>query len=156
MRPLKNLAVARRYYAIAGVAAAAFVIFVALAQSHVIAVPFFTPAVLDVSGLQETYSLNGNANFTAVVRGYGSNCHLLQAEIVYLAGEAGGERVSFYRKADDCRFMTITHGPYNLTRSFDYGGENVLGRPGTYKLHVQFEDLIDGNTASFATDLAVR
>lgn len=147
---------AMRPYAIVGAAVAAFATFVALAQLHVIAVPLFTPAVLDVSGVQETYNINGNANFTATVKGYGSNCHMLQTEIVYLGDEAEGERVSFYRKADDCRFMTITHGPYNLTKSFDYGGENVFGKPGNYKLDVQFEDLVDGSKASFKKDLMVR
>ncbi|MEM3161083.1 MAG: hypothetical protein QXJ74_09905 [Nitrososphaera sp.] len=142
-------------YLAAGAAAAGFAVFVALAQSQVIAVPYFTPAVLEIQGLQDTYGVNGSANFTATVKGYGSNCHLLQAELLYLDGSEG-ERMAYYRKADDCRFMVITHGPYNLTRSFDYGGQNVFGREGDYKLQVQFEDLIDGTKASETRDLQVR
>jgi len=146
---------ARIVYVAAGAAAAIFAIIVALAQSHVIGVPYLTPAALEIQGLQETYGLNDSANFTAMVKGYGSNCHMLQAELLYLGGSSE-ERVSFYRKADDCRFMTITHGPYNMTRSFDYGGENVLGREGDYKLDVQFEDLIDGTKASATRNLQVK
>lgn len=138
---------ANAVYAGASAAAAAFVIFVALTQSHVITVPYLTPTILEIQDLQETYEMKDSANFTVTVMGYGSNCHMLQAEIVYL-GVPGGERVSFYRKADDCRFMTITHGPYNLTKSFDYGGENVFGREGTYRLDVQFEDPVDGTKSS--------
>lgn len=146
---------ARWAYVGAGAAAATFAIFVALAQSHVVAVPYLTPAALEIHGLQETYGVNGTANFTVSVKGYGSNCHMLQVETLYL-GNDQGERVSFYRKADDCRFMTITHGPYNLTRSFDYGGQNVFGAEGPYKLEVQFEDLVDGTKASTTRDIHVR
>jgi hypothetical protein len=145
----------RLVYAAAGVAVVGFAIFVALAQSQAIAVPYLTPATLEIQGLQETYGLNGSANFTATVKGYGSNCHLLQAELLYL-GTDSEERVSYYKKADDCRFMTITHGPYNLTRSFDYGGENVFGKEGDYKLDVQFEDLVDGTKASVTRNLQVK
>lgn len=145
----------RLAYVAAGAAAAVFAIIVALAQSFVIVVPYLTPVALEIWGLQEAYDLNGSANFTATVKGYGSNCHMLQAELLYLGG-GSEERVSYYRKADDCRFMTITHGPYNLTRSFDYGGENVLGREGDYKLDVQFEDLVDGTKISVTKDLQIR
>ena len=131
-------------YAIAGgAAAAALGVFVALAQAHVIFVPYFTPATLRIEGLQQRYSVNGDATFTVTADGYGSNCHMLQVEILH-----EGERAAYYRKADDCRFMEITHGRYNLTRTFDYGGEDVLGREGDYMLQVQFEDLVDGTRAS--------
>lgn len=141
-----------RIYAILGGAAAiAFGIFVALAQAHVIFAPVFTPTVLHVEGLRQDYRVNGDASFLVKVSGYGSNCHMLQVEIL----DEEGERASYYRKADDCRFMTITHGPYNFTRSFEYGGENVLGKEGSYKLDVQFEDLVDGSKASVTREFAV-
>lgn len=139
-----KISVLSKRYAIIGAAGAAavFGIFVVLAQAHIILVPFFTPTILEVEGLRQNYRINDDANFVVKVDGYGSNCRMLQTEILL-----DGERVSYYRKADDCRFMIITHGPYNFTRSFDYGSE-VLGREGTYKLDVQFEDLVDGTKAS--------
>lgn len=141
-------------YAIAGAggAVAVFGIFVALAQAHVIFVPFFTPAVLQVDGLREDYRVNEDISFTVSVDGYGSNCHSLQVEIL----DGDGERASYYRKADDCRFMEITHGQYNFTRAFDYGGENVLSSEGTYKVDLQFEDLIDGIKVSTTRTLRVQ
>lgn len=142
-------------YVAAGAAVAVVAIVVVLAQSYIISVPYLTPVALEIQGIEETYDLNGSANFTATVKGYGSNCHMLQAELLYL-GEGSEERMSYYRKADDCRFMTIMHGPYNLTRSFDYGGENVFGREGAYKLDVQFEDLVDGTKASATRNLRVK
>lgn len=141
-------------YAIAGAtgAVAVFGVFVALAQAHVIFVPFFTPAVLQVEGLREDYSANQDMSFTVRVDGYGSNCHMLQVEIL----NEDGARKSYYRKADDCRFMTITHGPYNFTKTFEYGGENVLPTDGTYKLDLQFEDQIDGTKVSMTRILRVQ
>lgn len=137
-------------YAIAGgAAAAAFGVFFVLAQAHVIYVPYFTPVHLWIDGLQERYGVNGSATFTVTVDGYGSNCHMLQVEVL-----RGGERASYYRKADDCRFMEIVHGRYNLTRVFDYG-ELVLGTEGDYLLQVQFEDLVDGTRASATRQFTV-
>lgn len=139
-------------YAVAGGAvAAAFGVLVALAQAHVIFVPYFTPAAIQVDGLQQTYALNGNATFTVTAKGYGSNCHMLQVEIL-----REGERASYYRRADDCRFMEITHDRYDLTRSFNYGGETVLGEEGAYELRVQFEDLVDGTKASVTRPFRVE
>lgn len=129
-------------YAIAGgAAAAAFGIFVALAQAQVILVPYFTPAALEVQGLDDSYQVNGPAQFTVVAKGYGSNCHMLE-----VAATQEGERVSYYKRADDCRFMEITHGRYNLTRSFEYGSE-ALGKAGQYTVDIRFEDLADGTRA---------
>ncbi len=142
-----------KVYAVAGGAgAAAFAAFVALAQAHVIFVPYFTPAVLQVEGLQEEYNNGESASFTVSVKGYGSNCHMLQVEVL----DEEGERASYYRRADDCRFMTIAHGQYNLTRAFDYDSSTVLGRGGTYELDVQFEDLIDGTKASVKRTFVVN
>ena len=76
-------------------------------------------------------------------KGYGSNCHMLQVQ----ATNQNGERASYYKKADDCRFMIITHGPYNFTHSFEYGSE-VLGKQGTYVIGIEFQDLVDGNHVS--------
>jgi hypothetical protein len=140
-------------YAIAGGAgAAAFAVFVALAQAHVIFVPYFTPTVILVEGLREEYRAGEDVDFIVSVEGYGSNCHMLQVETL----DAEGERASFYRRADDCRTMTITHGQYNLTRAFDYDGSTVLGKGGTYDTKVQFEDLIDGTKASVTRKFTVN
>lgn len=133
---------ARTTYAISGgAAAAAFGVFVALAQAHVILVPYFTPAALEVQGLAASYQEGEQARFTVAAKGYGSNCHMLEVEALQ-----GGERVSYFKRADDCRFMTITHGQYNMTRSFEYGSE-VLQKTGQYTVNIKFKDLIDGTSA---------
>lgn len=133
-----------RNYAIAGGAAAAMAtgILVALAQSQAIFVPYITPTTLHIDGLQEAYGLNGTAAFTVTAKGYGSNCHMLQVEVLH----ENGDRASYYKKADDCRFMTITHGPYNFTRPFSYGSE-VMGKAGKYTIDIQFRDLVDNTEA---------
>jgi hypothetical protein len=142
---------ARNYMISAGIVAAVFAIFVTVAQLQAIFVPYFTPTTLQVDGLEQSYGPGKNATFTVSVRGYGSNCHLLQVE----TRDRDGQRASFYSKADDCRFMTITHGPYNFTRSFDYGSE-VFAKPGSYKLDVQFQDLVDGRKTSVTKSFIVR
>lgn len=125
--------------AIAGGAAAvtAFTIFVALAQMHAIAVPYFTPIGLQVDGLKEKYAAGEKASFSITANGYGSNCHSLQVEAM-----KDGQRASYYKKEDDCRFMTIMHGQYNFTRSFDYGSE-ILGKAGLYTVDIKFKDIVD-------------
>lgn len=123
--------------AAAGGAAAVFAIFVALAQTHAISVPYFTPVALQVDGLEEKYAAGEKASFSVTADGYGSNCHSLEIEAKH-----DGQRTSYYKKEDDCRFMAITHGQYNFTRSFDYGSE-VMGKAGTYIVDMQFKDLID-------------
>lgn len=129
-------------YAIAcGAAAAAFGIFVALAQVHVILVPYFTPAALEVQGLAPSYELGQDALFSVTAKGYGSNCHMLEVEAMH-----EGERVSYFKRADDCRFMEITHGQYNMTRTFEYRTQ-VMQQTGSYTVDIRFEDLIDGTKA---------
>ena len=99
---------AARNYAIAGAwATGAFATFVILAQSHVILIPYLTPTVLEIRGLKAAYSVDDRATFDVIVKGFGSNCHMLQV----VATSQSGDRVSFYKKADDCRFMTVMHGP---------------------------------------------
>jgi hypothetical protein len=142
---------ARNYVISAGIVAAVFAIFVALAQSQVIFVPYITPTTLQVDGLEQSYGPGKNATFTVGAKGYGSNCHLLQVE----TQDKDGYRASFYSKTDDCRFMIITHGPYNFTRSFDYGSE-VFAKQGPYKLDVQFQDLVDGRKASVTKSFIMR
>ncbi|MEO9294494.1 MAG: hypothetical protein ABI347_02725 [Nitrososphaera sp.] len=134
---------ARNYAVAGGITAVVVAVFVFLAYSHVILVPHLSPTILEIHGLKDTYSINDKTSFTVTAKGYGSNCHMLQVE----ARGQNGERASYYKKADDCRFMTITHGPYNFTRSFEYGNE-VLGTQGTYTLDIQFQDLVDGSGAS--------
>ncbi|AIC14279.1 hypothetical protein [Nitrososphaera viennensis] len=127
--------------AVGGAAAAVFAMFVALAQTHVIAVPYFTPIALQVDGLKEKYAAGETANFAVTANGYGSNCHSLEVEAMQ-----DGQRASYYKKVDDCRFMTITHGQYNFTRSFDYGSE-VMGKAGAYTVDITFKDLVDNREA---------
>lgn len=138
----------REYAKYGGVAAVAFAAFVALAQAQVLSVPYFTPATIRIDGLDDVYGASESANFVVTAKGYGSNCHMLQAELLH-----EGERKSFYRKADDCRFMQITHGPYNFTRPFEYDSQ-VLAE-GAYKLDVVFEDLVDGKKATASRAFSV-
>lgn len=130
----------RKYIAPAGAAVVAFGVFVALAQAHVIMVPYFTPAALKVQGLGDSYNSGEPVRFTVVAEGYGSNCHSIEVEATH-----EGERVSYFKRADDCRFMEIAHGRYNFTRSFEYGSE--VGQAGRYTVDIKFEDLIDGAKA---------
>lgn len=134
-----------------GAAAAIAAIFVLLAQWHIILVPSVSPTLLQVDGLKSEYSRGDKAIFSVTAKGYGSNCHLLQVQ----ATDQNGERASFYKKADDCRYMVITHGPYNFTRSFEYGNE-VLAKQGTYNIDIQFEDLKDGTKVSVTRSIAVQ
>jgi hypothetical protein len=131
----------RDYAKYGGIAAIAFAVFVALAQAQVLNVPYFTPATISIDGLDDAYAEGEKASFVVTAKGYGSNCHMLQAELLH-----EGERKSFYRKADDCRFMDITHGQYNFTRPFEY--DSQLLAKGSYRLDVLFEDLVDGKKAS--------
>lgn len=138
-------------YAVAGgAAAAAFGVFVALAQAHIILVPYFTPAVLEVQDLESSYQAGGPARFAVAAKGYGSNCHSLEVEAVH-----EGERVSYFKRADDCRFIEITHGQYNFTRSFEYGSE-VLEKDGTYSVDIRFEDLVDGTAVETSRTFEVE
>jgi hypothetical protein len=139
----------REYAKYGGATAAIFAVFVVLAQAQAISVPFFTPATVRVDGLVGSYAVNDNATFTVTAHGYGSNCHALQVEVTH-----DSERKSFFRKADDCRYMEITHGSYNFTRSFEYGGK-VLDTKGEYKLDISFEDLIDGRKAALTRNFSV-
>jgi len=126
-----------RYAIPGGLAALVFGIFVVLAQVHAISVPYFTPVALQVDGLKEKYMAGENASFSVTANGYGSNCHSLEVEAKH-----DGQRVSYYKKEDDCRFMTIAHGQYNFTQSFEYG-DKVMEKAGTYNVDMQFKDLVD-------------
>jgi hypothetical protein len=145
----------KKQYAIAaaaGGAAAVFAIFVALAQTNAIAVPYFTPVALQVDGLKEKYAAGENASFAVTANGYGSNCHSLEVEATH---NDNGERASYYNKEDDCRFMTITHGQYNFTRSFDYGSK-VMGKAGMYTVDIKFKDLVDNKEARVTKTFEVK
>ena len=133
-----------RNYLVTGAAASvAFVVFLILAQSNLILIPYLTPAIIETHGLNDRYTAGSMVTFSISVKGYGSNCHMLQAEVT---NQTGG-REYYYRKADDCRYMVITHGAYDLTRTFKYNSE-TLEEHGTYKLDIKFEDLKDGTQAS--------
>ncbi|SRR5581483_2910813 len=136
--------------AIAGIA---FSIFIALAQLQTIYAPYFTPTTIDLKGLQNRYDINGTLNYSVIVKGYGSNCH--QLEVVTTRQGANLERVSYYSKADDCRFIVISHGSYNFTRQFEYGGPLVLGEAGTYIIDVTFVDLVDHHSTLIRKSIIV-
>jgi hypothetical protein len=96
---------------------------------------------LQVDGLKEKYTAGENASFSITANGYGSNCHSLQVETTQ-----DGQRASYYKKENDCRFMTITHGQYNFTQSLDYGSK-VMGKAGSYTVDIKFKDLVDNREA---------
>lgn len=144
----------RTRYAIyaAGAAIAVFAIFVTLAQVNAIAVPYFTPITLQVDGLKTGYAAGENATFAVTANGYGSNCLSLQ---VVTTHDDSGQRVSFYKKAEDCRYIPIIHGQYNLTRAFDYGSQ-VMGKAGKYTVDITFSDLIDNRQARLSKTFEVK
>jgi hypothetical protein len=145
--------VERTRYAViaaAGAALSIFAVFVALAQIQSIFVPYFTPVRLQVDGLMEKYAQGQNGIFNITAAGYGSNCHSLEVQADY-----GDQRVSYYNKADDCRFMMITHGPYKYTRSFEYGTK-IMGKEGTYTVNIIFKDLIDNKQVQTTRKFEVR
>lgn len=122
-------------------AAIAFSIFAVFAQTQALYVPILTPTTMAFEGLQAKYRINDTLSYAIDVKGYGSNCH--QLEVITTYNGAKTNRVDYYSKADDCRFMTITHGPYNFTRSFSYGGKSIFGKEGNYTVDATFTDLID-------------
>jgi hypothetical protein len=146
--PLAKMASVK--YVVAAIAAIAFGVFVMLAQYHAILVPYFSPAKIEVQGLESAYRADAPIQFDVLVRGYGSNCHMLEIEAVH-----EGQRVSYYKKADDCRFMEITQDKYNLTRSFEYK-DQVLEKIGVYTINVRFEDLINQTNADMKKTFEVR
>lgn len=144
--------IASRYYILAGVSAfVLLIIVILLAQLQFIVIPYLTPTILEVQGLKDSYFINDRAVFNITLKGYGSNCHMLEVEAIH----RGGERSSYYRKADDCRFMTIMQGPYNFTKSIEYGNE-VLGKQGPYKIQIQFEDLVNHTKAAATKSFTVN
>jgi hypothetical protein len=100
--------------------------------------------------MKDKYRPGENVQFAVTVNGYGSNCHMLQVETTL-----NGNRTSFYKKADDCRFIPITHSQYNLTRSFDYGSKTI-GKEGTYTVNIQFKDLVDNREAQLTKTFEVQ
>lgn len=130
---------------IAGAAvAAAFGIFIAIAQVQVLFVPFFTPTRFEFQGLEGQYPVNGSMAYTIYLKGYGSNCIEFEAAIFREDGSLpqGEERVAYFGQKQDCREIDISQGRYNYTKSFSYGGNAVLGKPGDYRLEVAVFDQI--------------
>jgi hypothetical protein len=124
----------------AAAAAVAFGVFVALAQTQAIHVPYFTPTKIEFRGLEEQYPVNGSMNYEISLKGFGSNCIAFEAEMV----REDGERAAYYNQIQDCRTIEISEGPYNYTRSFSYIGDVVLGEPGSYHVNVRASDQITG------------
>ena len=123
--------------------ATTFSIFMILAQTQTISVPIFTPTTVLIEGLQEKYNVHETVNFVVKIKGYGSNCHQLDVSTSILDA-THINRVAYYSKADDCRFMAIIHGPYNFTKAFSYGGGGaIFDKEGTYTIDATFNDLVD-------------
>ncbi len=121
------------------VGAIAFAVFIALASTQTIVVPYFTPTTIEFSGLEKEYPVNGSISYTVSVKGYGSNCAILKVVTIH-----DGADVAFYRKADDCRYIEISYGPYNYTQNFSVDGPAVIGQAGEYVVQAEFEDQING------------
>jgi hypothetical protein len=135
----------------AGVLGSCLGIFILLAQTHVIYAAYLTPIKLTVADLNTSYSTGQNATLTINVDGYGSNCHLLEVTTT----NHDGEHVSYYKKADDCRFMEINHGPLNFAKSLTIDGR-TLEKAGAYTVDITFEDLVDGGQAHTTTTFEVE
>ena len=135
--------------AAAATTAAVLGVFIVLAQTHAIYVPYFTPARIEFQGLEDRYPVNGSINYAVSLKGYGSNCVAFEAGIFRKDGSLpqGEERVAYYNQIQDCRKIDISQGPYNHTRSFSYSGEVVLGKPGTYRVDVDIFDQITGQNS---------
>jgi hypothetical protein len=135
----------KRSVGIIGVAAAlAFGIFVGLAQTQTIFVPYFTPTSIEFEGLQERYPVNSSMSYSISLKGYGSNCIAFEAEVLREDSSLprGEERVAYYSQTQDCRKIDIAQSQYNYTKSFSYSGDTVLGKPGSYRVDVSVFDQI--------------
>jgi hypothetical protein len=125
------------------IAATSFGVFVFLAQSQVIIIPYFTSTTIQFENLKENYVLGEQISYTIRVKGYGSNCVSLKVSTAYYI-IGGNENVFYFYKADDCRYVTITQGLYNYTRTFNYAGAGDLNRIGLYTIEAEFFDRING------------
>ena len=136
--------------------AIAFSIFMILAQTQTLSVPIFTPTTVLIEGLQEKYNVYETVNFVVKIEGYGSNCHQLEVSTSILDA-AHINRVAYYSKADDCRFMAITHGPYNFTKAFSYGGGGaIFNKEGTYTIDATFNDLVDHHSVRVKRSFTIQ
>jgi hypothetical protein len=119
-------------------------LFIGLAQTQILFLPYFTPAKIEFQGLQQQYPVNGSMAYTISLKGYGSNCLGFTAETLRKIGSLTDEeeRVSYFSKTDDCRKINISEGAYNYSQSFSYNGPVVLGRPGEYRVKVAVLDEI--------------
>jgi hypothetical protein len=137
----------KRFVMVAAAGAiAAFGVFVALAQAQAIFVSYFTLTHIEFEGLEDQYPVNGSMVYTISLKGYGSNCIAFEAEMLredpsILGGE---EKVAYFKQIQDCRKINISHGPYNYSKDFSYGGNAVLGKPGDYRVEVTVLDQITG------------
>lgn len=127
-----------------GIAIAFFGVFVAIAQSYIIIVPYFTPTLIEFETLQERYPVNGSISYTVSLRGYGSNCIAFKVEMFREIGSLseGRETVAYWSQIQDCRTIELAQGPYNYSKNFTYSGYTILGKPGKYQINVEVFDQI--------------
>jgi hypothetical protein len=130
----------------------AFTTLVVLSQAQVIFLPYLTPTSIEFYGLEDQYPVNGSMTYSISLKGYGSNCIGFTAQTLHKKSSVpeGEERVAFFSKTDDCRKITISHGPYNYSQNFSYSGHVVLGDPGDYRVRVHVFDRI---TEQNSTDM---
>ena len=86
-------------------------------------------------------------NYNVKVSGYGSNCLSIVVR-TFLVSDGHENEVYYYKKADDCKHTDISFSQYNYTRAFTYGGPPITGTPGTYKVTIDFIDLVNDQKAS--------
>ena len=132
------------------IGAVGFSIFLGLAQTQLIFVPYLTTTSIHFEGLQDTYVVNGSMDYIIYLRGYGSNCIAFEAGIFREKDQPSSEeeRVAYYSQTQDCRKIDISQGQYNYTKSFSYSGNTVLGEPGNYRVDVNVLDQGTGRTYS--------
>jgi hypothetical protein len=131
------------------VTVAIIALFVVLAYQQTIVVPLLSPTIITVEGLGSEYEQGGMINYDIKVNGYGSNCHLIEVRTFLVSStDQKDQEVYFYKKADDCKHMDISFSPYNYTRAFTYGGPPIIGTPGSYKVAIDFVDLVNSQKAS--------
>lgn len=127
------------------VVAGGFAIFLGLAQTQSIFVPYFTRTSIEFEGLQKAYPVNGSMDYVISIKGYGSNCIALEAGIFREdSASSEEERVAYYSQIQDCRKIEISQGQYNYTKSFSYSGSTVLGEPGNYRVDISILDQVTG------------
>jgi hypothetical protein len=121
----------------------ALALFFLLAYQHTIIMPYLSPTILTVNGLQPIYNQGGMLSYSLKVDGYGSNCLSLTIRTLLTPSEGQENEVYYFKKADDCKHMKVIFGQYDYMRTFTYGGAPITGTPGKYKIVIDFVDLVN-------------